>query len=152
VWSCLSPASICFSTTSRSARNGSPWTETDIANFAGISGDFNPIHIDHEFAKTTMFRRPIAHGLLSFSVASGLGLFAPPMRTIAFLAIKEWSFKEPVFVGDTLRVHTKVVAKNERGKGRFGAVTWHRQLINQDGKIVQEGTTETLVEGRANVR
>ena len=39
-------------------------TETDIVNFAGISGDFNPIHMDHEFAKTTPFRRPIAHGLL----------------------------------------------------------------------------------------
>jgi 3-hydroxybutyryl-CoA dehydratase len=74
------------------------------------------------------------------------------MRTLAFLAIKEWSFKEPVFVGDTIRVHTKIVNKTERGKGRFGVVTWHRQLTNQDGKIVQEGTTETLVEGRANLR
>src|SRR5581483_2462724 len=77
-------------------------TETDIVNFAGLSGDFNPIHIDHEFAKTTPFRRPIAHGLLVFSIASGLGLFAPPMRTLAIVAIKDWQFKGPIFVGDTI--------------------------------------------------
>jgi acyl dehydratase len=127
-------------------------TETDIANFAGISGDFNPIHMDHEFAKTTLFRRPVAHGLLGLSVASGLGLYAPPMRTVAFLAIKEWNFKEPIFVGDTLRLHTKVLAKTERARGRFGAVSWQRRLMNQNGQIVQEGVTETLVEGRANLK
>jgi 3-hydroxybutyryl-CoA dehydratase len=125
-------------------------TQTDIANFAGISGDFNPIHMDHEFAKTTLFHQPIAHGLLSLSVASGLGLNAPPMRTIAFLAIKEWHFKDPVFIGDTIRVKTKVLAKTERGRGRFGMITWQRQLVNQHDKIVQQGITETLVEGRAS--
>jgi 3-hydroxybutyryl-CoA dehydratase len=125
-------------------------TETDIANFAGVSGDFNPIHMDHEFAKTTMFRRPIAHGLLGLAQASGLGLFAPPMRTIAFLAIKEWNFKEPIFVGDTIRVRAKVLAKTDRGRGRFGVVAWQRQVVNQHGKVVQQGVTETLVEARAN--
>ncbi len=129
---------------------GRTLTETDISNFAGISGDFNPIHMDHEFSKTTMFRRPIAHGLLSLSISSGLGLYAPPMRTIAFLAIKEWNFKEPVFIGDTLRLKTKVLSKTERARGRFGAVTWQREVLNQHGKVVQTGITETLVEGRAN--
>jgi 3-hydroxybutyryl-CoA dehydratase len=127
-------------------------TETDIANFAGISGDFNPIHMDHEFAKTTMFQRPIAHGLLLLSLASGLGLHAPPMRTIAFLALKEWHFDLPVFIGDTVRLRTKILAKTDRARGRFGVVTWQRQLVNQHGKIVQHGITETLVEGRANVK
>src|SRR5579885_1083507 len=78
-------------------------TETDIVNFAGLSGDFNPIHMDHAFARRTPFRRPIAHGLLVLSLGSGLGLFSPPMRTLAVLTIREWQFKEPVFVGDTLR-------------------------------------------------
>lgn len=127
-------------------------TESDIANFAGMSGDFNPIHMDHEFAKTTMFRRPIAHGLLILSLGSGLGLHAPPMRTIAFLAMKDWNFKEPVYIGDTIRLRTKVMGKAERARGRFGVVSWLRQIINQDGKIVQHGVTETLVEGRANLK
>lgn len=127
-------------------------TQSEIANFAGISGDFNPIHVDHEFAKTTIFGRPVAHGLLVLSIGSGLGLNAPPMRTIAFLNLKEWNFKEPVYIGDTVRLKTKVLAKTERARGRFGVVTWQRQIVNQDGKIVQHGVTETLVEGRANLK
>src|SRR6266849_5867132 len=58
-------------------------TQTDIVNFAGLSGDFNPIHLDHEFAKKTVFRKPIAHGLLVLAMGSGLGLVFPPMRTLA---------------------------------------------------------------------
>ena len=62
-------------------------SEADIINFAGLSGDFNPIHIDHEFAKTTPFRRPIAHGLLVLSLSSGLAVNSPPMRTFAFMEL-----------------------------------------------------------------
>ncbi len=123
-------------------------TQTDIVNFAGLSGDFNPIHIDHEFAAGTPFRRPIAHGLLAFSVASGLGLFSPPMRTLAFLAIREWHLCCPVFIGDTLHVVSKVINKEVRGRGRRGEITWERKIINQERKVVQEGVTVTLVEGR----
>ena len=127
-------------------------TETDIVNFAGLSGDFNPIHIDHEFARGTPFRRPIAHGLLVFSIASGLRLYSPPMRTLAFLAIREWHFRDPVFVGDTLRVRSKVLNKEIRGRGRRGEITWQRQIINQERKVAQEGVTVTLVEGRGAAR
>jgi acyl dehydratase len=123
-------------------------TEADIVNFAGLSGDFNPIHTDHEFAASTPFRRPIAHGLLVFSVGSGLGIFAPPMRTLAILEIKEWRFHEPVYIGDTLRVRSEVLHKQPRGRGRRGVVTWRREIMKQDGKLAQAGITLTLVEGR----
>jgi len=126
-------------------------TEADIVNFAGLSGDFNPIHIDHEFARQTPFRRPIAHGLLVLSIASGLGLYAPPMRTLAFLEIREWQFKGPVHVGDTIRVRGKVLGKEVRGRGRRGVITWGRSVVNQEGKVVQEGISVTLVEGRVAV-
>lgn len=124
-------------------------TEADIVNFAGLSGDFNPIHLDHEFAKSTLFRRPIAHGLLVLSIASGLAVQTPPMRTFAFLSIREWHFKEPIFIGDTIRVRTKVVAKEVKARGRRGIITWQRQILNQAGKVVQEGISQTMVEGRA---
>jgi acyl dehydratase len=124
-------------------------TQADIVNFAGLSGDFNPIHIDHEFARTTPFRQPIAHGLLVLAMGSGLGLMFPPMRTLAFLNMKEWHFREPVFIGDTLHVKARIAQKEERGRGRRGVITWQRQILKQDGKVVQEGITVTLVEGRA---
>jgi acyl dehydratase len=127
-------------------------TVTDIVNFAGVSGDFNAIHTDHEFAKSTPFRQPIAHGLLVFSIASGLSVIAPPVRTLAFMSIVEWHFREPVFPGDTIRSWAKVTAKEERSRGRRGVVTWERKVVNQNDKVVQEGTLLTLVEGRANVK
>ena len=124
-------------------------TETDIVNFAGLSGDFNPIHLDHEFARTTPFRRPIAHGLLVLSMVSGLGVSSPPMRTLAFVELRDWRFKEPVFIGDTIRLRSKIVEKEVRARGRRGIITWHRQVINQEARVVQEGVTQTIVEGRA---
>ena len=123
-------------------------TETDIVNFAGLSGDYNPIHMDHEFAKTTPFRRPLAHGMLVMSIGSGLGTTNPPMRTIAFLELREWRFTGTVFPGDTIRVRTKVLSKVLRGRGKRGEVVWHRTLVNQEGKTVQEGTSVTLIECR----
>jgi 3-hydroxybutyryl-CoA dehydratase len=128
---------------------GRTLTETDIVNFAGLSGDFNPIHVDREFARTTPFRRPIAHGLLVWSMGSGLGLYSPPMRTLAVTCIRDWHFRGPVFVGDTIRLRSKVLAIEARARGRRGVITWERQILNQDRKVVQEGITLTLVEGRA---
>lgn len=123
-------------------------TEADIVNFAGLSGDFNPIHMDHEFAKTTPFRAPVAHGLLVMMMSSGLGLTAPPMRTMALMGLRDWQFKEPVYFGDTIRLRSKVLEKEIRARGRRGVITWQRQIVNQEGKIVQEGISVTLVEGR----
>ena len=127
-------------------------TQADIVNFAGISGDFNPIHIDHEFAKSTPFQQPIAHGLLIFSMASGLGLYNPAMRTLAFMSIREWNFRDPVHIGDTIHVHTKVLQIAPRTRGRRGVITWQKQLVNQVARTVQEGIVVTMVEGRAAVK
>jgi acyl dehydratase len=127
-------------------------TETDIVNYAGLSGDYNAIHIDHEFARTTPFRRPIAHGLLVMAVGSGLAINCPAMRTLAFLSIKEWFFREPVFIGDTLRIRSKVLEKVIRGRGKRGEIFWQRTIVNQHGKTVQEGKLYTLVEARPGIR
>jgi 3-hydroxybutyryl-CoA dehydratase len=132
--------------------SGRTITEADVVNFAGVSGDFNPIHMDHEFAKTTPFRRPIAHGLLVFAVGSGLGVTCPPMRTIAFLQVREWNFREPLFIGDTIKLKSRVLEKTLRGRGRRGEIVWYRGCYNQEGKAVQDGILVTLVEGRAGRR
>lgn len=126
-------------------------TEADIVHFAGLSGDFNPIHVDHEFCKQTVFRKPIAHGLLVLAIGSGLGMQAPPMRTLAFIGIKEWKFLEPIYIGDTIRSRAKVVEIEPRSRGRRGVVTWLRTIVNQHDKPVEQGFTMTLVEGRGNL-
>ncbi len=127
-------------------------TETDIVNFAGFSGDFNPIHIDHNFAKTTPFRRPIAHGLAVFSIGSGLGVLTPQVRTIAMLRVKYWNFILPVFAGDTIRIRSKVVEKTLRGRGKRGEVVWLRSIVNHEDKVVQEGELVLLIEARPLLR
>ena len=119
-------------------------TEADIVSFATLTGDFNPLHVDHEFAKRGPFRRPIAHGLLGLSWVAGLGSNSPRPMTLAFVAIRDWNFLKPVFVGDTLHVMTEVVELRPQGR-RSGRVVWRRQLINQDGVVVQEGILETVV-------
>ena len=121
-------------------------TQSDLTTFAGFSGDFNPIHVDHEFAKTTPYRRPVVHGFGVFSIASGLGTQSPATRTVALLRVAEWAFTAPVFVGDTIHLLSRVHEKTLKGRGRRGEVVWHRRILNQDGRVVQEGFMVTLVE------
>ncbi len=120
-------------------------TEADVSHFAALTGDFNPLHVDHEAAKKTPFRRPIAHGLLGLSFAAGLTSYSPKVDTMAFLGILEWKFHKPIFFGDTIHVRTKIIALEPKANGRRGVVTWHRQIVNQSGDVVQEGMTQTLV-------
>jgi len=124
-------------------------TEADVVRFAGVSGDFNPLHTDHDGAARGPFRKPIAHGLLGLAVVSGLCAHAPAVDTLAFLAILEWRFLLPIAFGDTVRVLNRVVALEPKARGRRGVVTWHRGLINQARRTVQEGSVQTLVRGRA---
>lgn len=124
-------------------------TEADVVAFAGLSGDFNPLHMDQEAARSGPFGRPVAHGLLGLAVVSGLASHAPRVATLAFLGILEWRFLEPIGFGDTVHVVTRIEALEPRARGRRGVVTWRRRLVNQHGVVVQEGLTQTLVRGRA---
>ena len=119
-------------------------TETDVVNFAGMTGDYNSLHVDHEFARNTPFGKPIAHGLLGLSFVAGLGCFSPWVQVAAFVRIVDWKFARPLYIGDTVRVRTEVIGKQQRGR-RHGLVTWRRELINQTGDTVQQGRFETLV-------
>jgi 3-hydroxybutyryl-CoA dehydratase len=123
-------------------------TQADVVLFAGLSGDFNPIHMDHISAGLSPFGRPVAHGLLGLSIASGLMSQAPRVDTLAFLAILEWKFHHPIVFGDTLHGISRVEALEPARNGRRGEVTWYRRVFNQEGRLIQEGRTKTLVRGR----
>lgn len=123
-------------------------TVADVVNFAGLSGDYNAIHVDHLAAKAGIFRQPVAHGLLGLIISSGLAIHHPQVETLALLAIQEWKFLQPIHFGDTVRSRTRVVALEPKAGGRRGIVTWKRSLVNQDDKIAQEGIFQTLVKGK----
>ncbi|MFH1018290.1 MAG: MaoC/PaaZ C-terminal domain-containing protein [Pseudomonadota bacterium] len=122
-------------------------TETDIVQFAGLSGDFNPLHTDEEFAKTTLFGKRIAHGLLGLSIASGLQAAEDPWFVLAFMGL-DWKFTKPIFIGDTVHYISAVKKKRDGGSDR-GIVMVDRKLLNQREEVVQEGTFTLLVKKRS---
>ena len=123
-------------------------TEADIVLFAGLSGDYNIVHTDAEFMKTTVFGERIAYGLLGLSIQAGLLTRAmQPFATMAFTGLR-WKFKGPIKIGDTIRVRGKVIAKEESGKPDRGLITLERTVVNQRDEVVQEGETDLMVERR----
>ena len=124
-------------------------TQADVVLFAGLSGDYNPIHVDHDFAARGAFGQPVAHGLLGLAIASGLMSQAPRLDTLAFLGILEWNFHHPILFGDTIRGVSRVEALEPSANGRRGVVTWYRGVYNHEDLLVQEGRTKTLVRARS---
>jgi len=122
-------------------------TEADVTLFAGISGDYNQLHTDVEFAKETLFGERIAHGLLVLSIASGLAsrLGLIEGTTLAFTEL-EWKFRAPVKFGDTLRV--RLVVKQKKAMPRLGGgfVIFGVAVLNQRDESVQKGTWKVLIE------
>lgn len=119
-------------------------TQADVVNFACQTGDYDPIHVDHEFARQSVFQGPIAHGLFGMALVAGLGQQSPWACTVTFVGVRDWNFKLPLMVGDTVHVVTELMDKQPRGR-RQGLAVWRRQLINQRDEVVQEGIFETLV-------
>ena len=115
-------------------------THTDIVNFACLSGDFNEVHTNFEYCKTTSFGEPIAHGPLVYAVAAGLQ-YASGVNDgtlLALLQIDGWKMLDPVKHGDTSRMRSKVLAKKESSKADRGVVTFLRQVVKQNGAVAQE--------------
>jgi acyl dehydratase len=122
-------------------------TEADIVNFAGVSGDFNPLHMDAEFAKESLFGQRVAHGILVLGVATGLrqgiGLFDGTL--MGLLELRTWRFLAPVFIGDTVRVETEIVELRPTSKPDRGVMTQRIAVLKQDGTVVQEGELVALL-------
>jgi 3-hydroxybutyryl-CoA dehydratase len=125
-------------------------TETDIVGFAGLSGDFNQIHVDAAYAKATPYGQRIAHGICVLSIASGLAVQTGIMEgtILAFREIVEWKFVAPVFIGDTIHVDVQVLDTKAIPRLNAGAVTLSLDVQNQDGKSVQKGKWVALMNCR----
>jgi acyl dehydratase len=129
-------------------------TEADIVAFAGLSGDYNPLHIDEEFAKGTVHGGRIAHGLLVLSILSGLStrvtLMLALSSTMVGLAGLECSWKRSTKIGDTLHVRLTVMELKPTSKGDKGLVVLNREAVNQRGETVLESTWKLLVRCRGS--
>lgn len=125
-------------------------TEADLVSFAGWSWDTNPVHTDAEHGAVGRFGEPIAHGMLSLSVAMGLtsrlGVFES--CSIALLGIDGWRFVTPVFVGDTVRCSVRILVARETSNGEAGILEREFVLTNQDGAVVQRGNISLMVARR----
>jgi len=115
-------------------------TEADTVNFAGVSGDYNPLHTDEEFGKTTPFGSRIAHGALALAIATGQanqrGVFEGTTIALMQQTIK---YVGAVKFGDTIHLELKVAEKKESSKPDRGVVTFDATVLNQHGKSVIEG-------------
>ncbi len=125
-------------------------TESDVVAFAGLSGDFNQIHTDAEYARSTPFGQRVAHGLCVMSIASGLAVQTGIMEgtVLAFREILEWKFSLPVFFGDTIAVELEVIETKSLPRLGGGAVTIILDVLNQAGKTVQKGRWSVLMLSR----
>lgn len=114
-------------------------TEADVYNYAGVSGDFNPAHMNEEYAKNTAFKTRIAHGMLSAGFISAvLGTKLPGPGTIYLN--QDLRFTKPVHFGDTITATITVEELiNEKNRAILKTV-----CTNQDGDVVVEGTAKVM--------
>ena len=113
-------------------------SEDDIQAFGDLSGDYNPIHFDDEWAKQTMFEGRIAHGILTVAfISAALGMYLPGTGSIYMS--QSMRFLAPVRIGDTITARVEVIARNDEKE----RVTLRTTCTNQEHKIVLDG--EALV-------
>lgn len=122
-------------------------TEADIVMFAGLSGDYNPLHINEEHCKTTQFGTRIAHGPLIYAIAAGLifQLHLYDDTLIAFLGFDSLKFTAPVKAGDTIHAKLKVLEKRETSRADRGVMKRQLQVFNQRGEMVQDAVQAFLL-------
>ena len=120
-------------------------TEADVVGFAALSGDYNPLHTDEEFARGGRFGRRIAHGALTLAILTGMwdkiGIIAGSVE--AFYGIDGLKFTLPVFFGDTIHAVIKVIDKQERDSN--GMVVLSNEVLNQKGETVMVCTTKLII-------
>lgn len=122
-------------------------TETDLTMFSMLTGDWNPIHNDAEYAATSKFGQRLMHG--TFGIGLGLGLMHTlgifEESAVALLDVRDWQFKEPVFIGDTLHLKLTIIDKSLGKSGNTGRIGRTFELVNQHGRAAHHGRADVLV-------
>ncbi len=133
--------------------HGRTVTESDMVNFAGISGDFFYAHMDAEAAKDSIFERRVAHGYFVLSAAAGLFVDPAPGPVLANYGLENLRFVKPVYAGDTIRARItckqKTLKEDREGQIPQGVVAWDVEVTNQNNEPVAVYTILTLVRRHA---
>jgi len=126
--------------------------EYEISSFAGLTGDYNPVHTDSEYARSTPFGSIIAHGALGFAIAVGLMNRTGTLdgTALAFLGVRDWRFTAPILVGDTVHAELEVTELRETRRPDAGIVTRTVALVNQRGETVQSGSLTIMIRRTAD--
>lgn len=124
-------------------------TESDVVSFAGLSGDYNQIHTDAEFAASGPFGQRVSHGLLVVSMATGL-IVQTGLMEGTVLAFRElsWKFSRPVMLGDTIRAEIEVIDTKPLPRLGGGSITAKVGILNQHDDVVQRGEMVLLIKSR----
>jgi len=114
-------------------------SESDVYQFAGITGDINPLHIDEIYAQNTFFKQRVVHGaFLAGMISAVLGTKLPGPGAI--YASQTLNFKKPVFIGDTITAFAEVKELN----AEENRVIFHTGCVNQQNELTAEGTSVIL--------
>jgi acyl dehydratase len=132
---------------------GRQWTtrgrtvgEGDIMQFAGLAGDWTPIHVDEAYARATPYGTRIAHGPLAMSMAIGLFAQAGVLgESVIGLLHLDWTFRAPVKIGDTVHAEVRVAESRLASKPGTGVVRFAFELRLQDGSTAQTGVMTVLM-------
>ena len=120
-------------------------TKQMIRDFADLTGDHTPVHVDEEFAKNSHFGGIVAHGLFGLALTDGLKCQAdlqfPPGASLGW----EWDFTRPIYAGDTLRCEFTVGHMRTTSKPDWGIVHLESELINQKNEVVQKGRHKLMI-------
>jgi acyl dehydratase len=126
-------------------------TESDIAQFAELSGDRNPLHTDEVYARATAFGSRVAHGALGIAVVTGLVSRAGFTReSLVALSGLTWRFRAPVRPGDRVAATLRVAERHDGGRSDRGTVVFAVSVRNQHGELVQEGELREVVRKRGS--
>ncbi|MFC5520004.1 MaoC family dehydratase [Polaromonas jejuensis] len=120
-------------------------TEGHILAYAGVAGDFSPLHMDEVYAQTTHFGGRVAHGLMGLTLTDGLKVQSAFFQDGIALGWT-WNFKGPIKIGDTLQARFRIAdARISRSRPEMGILVMAIHLINQRGEVVQEGEHRLMV-------
>jgi acyl dehydratase len=123
-------------------------TEADIVNFAAYSGDWHPAHTDQLYAESQIYGERILHGMASLAMMTGLmfraGVFSD--ASIAFLGLRDWRFKAPIRIGDTITLHLEVIEQRPARKPDRGVVVFKIAILNRtrQNEVASEGEWVSL--------